>query len=184
MIRNLVRLLPLAVASTLLANCAPAITVSSHVDRTVDFSRYHSYDWGPADALPTGDARLDQNPDFKDFVQGAVEQQFAKRGLILAGSGSAPDLLIHYHANIAQRFDVNRADRSYGYCRLGDCPTDIVDYEAGTLVIDVMDARTNTLLWRGWAQNNVESMLQDKRKMGRIIDQAVKQMMTRFPRHL
>jgi hypothetical protein len=183
MTRHFVRLFSFAIASALIAGCAPTITVSSHVDRTVDFSRYHSYDWGPADALPTGDPRLDQNPFFKDHVQGAVERQLAAKGLRLTMS-DAPDLLIHYHANIARRFDVNRADRTYGYCRTGDCPTDIVEYEAGTLVIDIMDARTNTLLWRGWAQNSVADMLRDDDAMARTIERAVSQMLARFPRQL
>jgi len=180
---HFVRIVGGVVASAFMVGCAPAISVSSHVDRTVDFSRYHSFDWGPADALPTGDPRLDRNPFFKDHVQGAVERQLRARGLELSSS-STPDLLIHYHASIAQRFDVNRADRTYGYCRTGDCPSDIVEYDAGTLVLDIMDARTNMLLWRGWAQNNVEDMLRDENRMARIIDRAVKQMLTRLPRQL
>ena len=40
----------------------------------------HTYDWGPADALPTGDPRLDQNPFFKDHLEGAVEKELATRG--------------------------------------------------------------------------------------------------------
>jgi len=45
--------------------CA-AMTVSSHLDRLADFGTYRTWDWGPADALPTGDPRLDHNPFFKD----------------------------------------------------------------------------------------------------------------------
>jgi hypothetical protein len=177
--------------AALAVGCAATISVSSHVDKNVDFSRYHTYEWGPADALPTGDPRLDQNPFFKDHVQGAVERQLTGRGLQLAlrpgafsGADSAPDLLIHYHANITQRFEVNRTDRSYGYCRGGDCPSETVAYEAGTLVIDIIDARTSTLVWRGWAQNKVEDMLRDEDKMAEIIDRAVTQMLVRFPRAL
>ena len=32
-----------------------------------------------------------------------------------------PDLLIHYHASINQRIDVNGVDREYGYCYDDDC---------------------------------------------------------------
>jgi hypothetical protein len=165
------------------SGCAAAMTVSSHQDRNLDLSRYRTFDWGPADALPTGDARLDQNPIFKDRVQGAVEKGLAARGLSLASTAPA-DLLIHYHANITMRMNVNRADRAYGYCTQLDCPTDVVEYEAGTLVLDFVDARSNTLIWRGWAQNSVEDVLDDPDRMADMIQRAVDRMLRRLPPRL
>jgi hypothetical protein len=175
--------LPVIAAAMTATACATTMTVSSHVDRGLDFSPYRSFDWGPADALPTGDPRLDQNPFFKDHVQGAVEKRLAARGIELSTSGT-PDLLIHYHANIRQRIDVNRVDRTYGYCSAGDCPPETIEYEAGTLVLDIIDARTNRLIWRGWAQNSVEDMLDDPDKMARTIDEAVTRMLEMLPRTL
>ena len=174
-------LLIAALASTLaVANCASTMAVSSHVERGLDFSQYNSFSWGPADALPTGDPRLDKDPYFKDHVQGAVERQLAVRGLELAASGT-PDLLIHYHANIRERLDVDRIDNAYGYCYSGNCPPSTIRYEAGTLVLDVIDARTNRLVWRGWAQHSVEDMLHDPDRMARTINQAVTRMLKRLP---
>ncbi len=161
--------------------CATRMTVSSHVERGLDFSRYHSYDWGPADALPTGDPRLDRDPFFKDRVQGAVEKALAARGFALAAA-ETPDILIHYHANIRQRLDVNQIDRMFGYCWPGNCPPDVVVFEAGTLVIDVIDAHTNRLIWRGWAQQSVEDLLHDHDRMASTIDDAVNRMFMRLPR--
>jgi hypothetical protein len=167
-------------ALLLASGCASSMTVSSHVERGLDLSRYRTYDWGPADALPTGDPRLDKDPVFKDRVQGAVEKELAARGFELL-NGGAPDLLIHYHANISTRIDVNRVDRTYGYCARGDCPPDVMEYEAGTLVLDIIDARSNRLIWRGWAQNSVEDALDDPDRMARLIDEAVTRMMRRLP---
>jgi hypothetical protein len=162
------------------AGCAATMSVSSHVQRGLDFSPYRSFAWGPADALPTGDPRLDQDPFFKDHVQGAVEKALARRGIELSSSAT-PDLLIHYHANIRKRIEVNRIDRVYGYCDGAACPPETIQYEAGTLVVDLVDARTNKLIWRGWAQNSVEDMLHDRDRMARTIDQAVTEMMKRLP---
>ena len=166
--------------SVLAASCATTMTVSSHVDRGLDLSPYRTFEWGPADALPTGDARLDKNPFFKDHVQGAVEKGLSARGLELT-SAESPDLLIHYHANITTRIDVNRLDRARGYCSGGDCPPEIVEYESGTLVLDIVDARNNRLIWRGWAQNRVEDMLDDPDRMAKTIERAVTQMLLRLP---
>lgn len=181
--RPLERLAALLIASLVTASCATTMSVSSHVERGLDFSRYRTFDWGPADALPTGDPRLDQNPFFKDHVQGEVEKQLAARRIQLSTSG-APDLLIHYHANIRERIDVNRADRANGYCSAGDCPPATITYEAGTLVLDIIDARSNKLLWRGWAQNSVEDLLDNPDKMAAMIRQAIARMLERLPRSL
>ena len=69
----------------------------------------------------------------------------------------------------------------YGYCGTADCPPETVRYEAGTLVLDVVDARTNKLVWRGWAQNSVEDMLRNRDRMARTIDQAVARMLRGLP---
>src|SRR6266542_2905802 len=87
-------------AFALAAGGCATVSVSSNVERGLDFRQYHTYKWGPADALPTGDPRLDKNPFFQDHMEGAVDKRFAARRLTLVTSGQ-PDLLIHYHANVA-----------------------------------------------------------------------------------
>lgn len=170
----------LIVSVLVTASCAVRMNVGSHQDPNLNLQRYRTFAWGPADALPTGDRRLDENAFFKDHVQGAVEKELARRGFELQSSG-APDLQIHYHANITKRIDVNQVDRGYGYCLGGECPPDVVHYEAGTLVLDIIDARRNTLIWRGWAQNSVHDMLDDPDRMAKTIDEAVRLMLLRLP---
>jgi len=171
-----------AIVATAVTGCA-TMNVSSHVERGLDITKYHTYDWGPADALPTGDPRLDKDPFVKDHVEGAVEKSMAATGLERVTTGP-PDLRIHYHANISERIDIDRVDRDRGYCTGEGCTPPVVSYEAGTLVIDVIDARTNKLIWRGWAQNTVKGMLENQDTMARRIDDAVTRMFARFPRPL
>ena len=179
--RRLMELAPV-VAALVVAGCA-TMNVSSHVQSGLDIRNYRTYDWGPADALPTGDPRLDKDPFFQDHVQGAIEKAMAARGFDWASSGS-PDLRIHYHANITDRIDIDRLDTGRGYCAEGSCPPATTRYEAGTLVIDVIDVRTNKLIWRGWAQNTVRGMLENQDTMARQIDEAVSKMFEEFPRPL
>jgi hypothetical protein len=175
------RLAAAAISALAMTSCATTMNVSSHVQRGVDFARYRTYDWGPADALPTGDARLDRNPFFQDHVQGAVEKQLAARGFATATSGT-PDLLIHYHASINQRIDVDRLDHEHGYCYDDGCRAGVIEYEAGTLVLDIVDARTNRVIWRGWAQDSVEGVLDNQDRMARKINEGVTRMLARLPR--
>jgi len=172
----------MAIGALAVTGCA-TMSVSSHVRSGLDFAQYRTYDWGPADALPTGDPRLDKNAFFKDHVMGAVEKRLAARGLDLSVSGT-PDLLIHYHASINQRLDAYAVDREYGDCYDEDCKARVVAYEAGTLVLDIVDTRTNNVIWRGWAQDSVEDVLDNGDRMARKIDEAVTRMLARLPPRL
>lgn len=156
------------------------MTVSSHLQHGQNFATYRTYDWGPADALPTGDPRLDKDPFFQDHVLGAVEKEMAARGFERSTT-AWPDLLIHYHAAISRRIDVNLVDRQSGVCYDEDCSTRVIEYEAGTLVIDFVDAHTNRVIWRGWAQNSIEDVLDNRDRMARRIDEAVRRMLDQFP---
>ena len=171
-----------AIATLAVTGCA-TMNVSSHVRSGVDFTQYRTYDWGAADALPTGDPRLDKNPFFQDHMQGAVEKQMAAKGFERAAAGT-PDLRIHYHANITQRIDIDRADRDRGYCYEDDCQAGVIEYEAGTIVLDFVDTRTNKVIWRGWAQDSLDGVLDNKDRMERKIDEAVSRMLARLPRSL
>jgi hypothetical protein len=88
-------------------------------------------------------------------------------------------LLIHYHANVSRRLDVDRVDYTYGYSV--DVQPQIRDYEAGTIVLDIVDARTKTVVWRGWAQRDMTDLLEDEGKMAEWIDTAVQRMLAQLP---
>jgi uncharacterized protein DUF4136 len=145
----------IAVAALMVAGCA-TLRVGSHVDSGLVWSKYKTFDWGPADALPAGDARLDHDPVFRDRVEGAIEKAMAARGFERSARSERPDLLIHYHANITERLNVD-AER----------------YESGTLVVDIVDASTDVLMWRGWASGSVAGVLGNRERMRRRIDNDV-----------
>jgi hypothetical protein len=158
------------------------MNVSSYLERGADFTRYRTYSWGPADALDTGDPRLDNNPFFHERIQADVEKQLATRGFEKTASG-VPDLLVHYHASISQRVDVNGVDRESGYCGDSDNCRPYV-YEAGTLLIDFVDARTDKVVWRGWAEDTVDGVIDNQQLMEQKVDKAVTRILQRLPRRL
>lgn len=175
------RLAPALLAVLAAAGCA-TMNVSSHVESGINTANYHTFAWGTPDPLPTGDPRLDQDPFFNDHIQGAVEKEMAAHGFTLADRN--PDLLIHYHAVIRPRMDINRIDQEHGYCYDEGCTARVFDYEEGTLVLDVMDAHTNRIIWRGWAQDTIAAALKNDDRMTAQINQAVRRMLARFPRPL
>ena len=173
-------LLTAIVIAAVASGCAAAINVSSHRGPGQDWSGYRTFEWAPPDALPTVDPRLDANPVFNDRVHGVVAAGLVERGWTLAAPNTA-DVLIHYHANVTTRLDVARLDQAYGSCPGGACPGETVEYEAGTLVLDFVDARTQRLIWRGWAQTELRELLRDPDRMAKTIDQAVTGMLRQLP---
>jgi hypothetical protein len=108
-------------------------------------------------------------------MQGAVEKALAAR-LERAVPGGA-DLLIHYHASVTTRLNVNGVDERYG------SQPQVTEYEAGTLVVDLVDARTNRVVWRGFARDTVtlEDVLNDRDRMTQRINEAVTRMFKELP---
>ena len=116
-------------------------------------------------------------------LEGAVEKAMAARHFAHAPAGTKPDLLIHYHANVSQRFEVQGVDTSRGYC-YDNCEPRVSEYEAGTLVIDMVDAKTNKVVWRGWAQDSMTGVIDNQTRLEKQIDEAVTKMMRELPNHL
>lgn len=168
------------ISALALTNCA-SMTVNSYTERDVDFAQYHSYSWGPPDQRTTGDPRLDNNPFFHERIQAEVERQLTRRGYLKTTRGQ-PDLTIHYHASISQAVDVNGADRQAGYCGAGDCEPYV--YEAGTLLFDLVDAHTQRVIWRGWAEGSVDGVVNNQAWMEQKIDEIVAKVLEKLPRRL
>jgi hypothetical protein len=177
--RQLHRLLAVAVLTVGLAGCS-TLLVSSHIERGLDFTRYDTFDWGPADSLPTGDPRLDRDPFFIDHLQGAIEKQMAAKGYARVESGP-PDLLVHYHASTQRRLSLDAADRDRGDCLSDDCEAGVSEYEAGTLIVDIIDARTSQLVWRGWAQDSLEGVLGNRDRLAGTARKGIEGMFARLP---
>jgi hypothetical protein len=172
------RLLITLTLAGLVAGCA-TMNVSSHIERNVSFSEYVTYDWGPPDNLPVGDPRLDNNPFFNDYLQGAIEKKMAAKGYERAVTGQ-PDLLIHYHASVNQKVDVYGVDRSYGYC-YENCEPQYSDYELGTLIIDLVDTKTSKVVWRGWAQDAMDGVIDNQQRLEKQVNEGVTKMMMLLP---
>ena len=89
-------------------------------------------------------------------------------------------MLIHVHASMAQEINVDEIDRRYGYCPPAQCRPFV--YDAGTLLLDFVDAHTNRLVWRGWAESSMDGVVDNQAWMEHRVDDAVTRILARFPR--
>jgi len=88
------------------------------------------------------------------------------------------DLLLHYHARVENQLDVQAANPPYDYG--DDCDSSV--YDAGTIMLDLVDAPTNTLVWRGWAKGSIQGAIDDQKLMEEKVDGAVANILARLPR--
>ncbi len=181
----------LAAATLTTLACAAPIRVESYAERGANLARYRTYAFAPVETVATGDPRLDSNPFFQERVQQAVDKGLAAKGYRRASSG-APDMVVHFHASVAQDIDVVDLDRTAGYCsgattatgapaRAADDCTPFV-YDAGTLLMDLVDGQTKKLAWRGWAKTNLDGVVDNQTWLEQRVDTAVERIVAQMPR--
>lgn len=167
-----IRLARILTLAAMLAGCA-STEVRSYLARGADLHSYRTYNWQPMAPTPTGDPRLDNNRFFEQRVQAAVDEQLAARGFEKTAS---PHFLVHYHASVTQEIQVSSSEHDVA-CE--ECRPEI--YDEGTLLIDLMDARTGLLAWRGWATGSIDGVIDDQEWLERRIDEAVARIMRELP---
>jgi len=157
--------------------CAP-VHVSSFADRLADFTAYRTYAWADDAARTTGDPRLDNNPFFHERLKQETDVQLARRGYEKATIATA-DLSLHYHASVTQDVDVMNSDRQYETCTTCGLPS---VYDVGSIVLDLVDPKTNKLIWRGWATGSMDGAIDNQAFMEQRIDDAVARVVSTLPR--
>jgi hypothetical protein len=153
-----------------ISGCA-AYSIKTDFDRSIDFSRYTTYKWmkTPSDVLGPRSTQslLDKR------VKSAVNRELAMKGL-QESTGQA-ELLITYHAGVRNKVDVST--HRYGYRGWGTA-VDVQQYSEGTLVLDLIDAERNQLIWRGWGTGAVD---RDPSQMESRVNKAVTEILAKFP---
>lgn len=149
-------------------NGCASMTVTSDYDTSADFSGLKTYQWkglSPASVDPKAD-----NAILASRVENAVDLALSPKGFQKVTSGT-PDFWVRYGAAIETRMDVQSFDYGpYGPRggRYGNWDrsrnTTTFYYDQGTLFLDIVDPKTNNLIWLG--------------KASAVIDQAVPSLKT------
>ena len=127
-----------------------AQTIQTDYDRSFDFSKLKTYAFVDVERDPRDPLAV--NPMNERRVRAALDSQLLAQGYAPATGGQA-DFLIAYHAATRQRLSVQ--ELGYGIGRLGPRRLDVDQYTEGTLVVDVVDAATRQLVWRGSATGTI-----------------------------
>lgn len=152
------RLLLATVLTVLLAGCAP--WVKTEYDANANFSALERFAWQAPERDKLQDPILD-SPLMDEKVHAAVKGVLTARGYQQARPENA-DFLVTYHT-VRQLEEVPGGVHSgfgfyygpwWGYGAPFGSTIIITNesdtYEAGVLIIDVVNARNGELMWRGW----------------------------------
>jgi hypothetical protein len=150
-------------AAAMLAGCT-GLRVDLDYDPARNFSAYHSYAWLPAAVSKEGEAVI-RNDLVEARVMSAVDNELNARKMQRADKDSA-DFLVTYHINVENRVDVRTIDTGFGSryhpwwgWNSRDTETIVQNYKAGTLVLDIIDRKTDKLAWRASAETRLRDGL-------------------------
>jgi hypothetical protein len=168
---------PLTLAALAIVACS-SLQVHQDWDPAANFNNFRTYQW--KDATPVKNQLLDQR-----IVQ-AVNQQLAAKGLKQVDSGA--DLFVTYHGSVSEQLNYQTTGYGYGmggwygpgYGGVGVSNTTVQQIPIGTLVIDLVDVKTNQMVWRSTASDDLRQSDNPQQAQSRI-DNAVKAMFSRWP---
>ena len=158
-----------------------SLSVHHDVDTTADFAAYKTFCWVDSTDAPSGEdgeATGQQSPEF-DLIESLTNKLLMEKGLKL--NPDNPDILVTSHSGNERKIDVTGQGYSYGgeYTGWQDAGIGLYAYKEGTLIIDLVDARTKNLVWRGVAQGSMLSGT--KREREKMITKSLKEMFEKYP---
>ena len=172
----------LVLALILAASPAFAAKVFIDHDKNYDFNSIKTFAWAP-----TPDTSVENtDPLMHSRIVNAIEHYIAMGGTQEVTQN--PDVYVTYHTNTKEEMQLNTSSFGYGYpggwgwggygygmgwggAGMSTSTTSVSTYEVGTLIVDVWDAESKELVWRGTATNIYLSANPDK--MMKKIDKAL-----------
>ena len=165
--------------------------VSTDYDKSINFNQYKTFAWS------TPDIQVGSNPIYKSGlitrnIETSLSDELTKRGLTM--NPENPDLLVGFHTYTEKKTDSYntynpvpmyypfgfRAGWRYYPYGFGNWPyawnnnIRTVQYTEGTLIVDVADAHTRQLIWRGVIEGNVSDPARLEKDVARGIHKVMK----------
>ncbi len=161
------------------------ITVSQDYEKEYNFAGLKTFAWKPNEDNGYG---VKDNDLVDQRIRAAIENNLSAKSFTQIDSGK-PDLYISYHVTIEQKISssnvsggisVGRSSRGrYGSVGVGT-GSQVSAYDQGTLLIDMTDAESDKLIWRGISTQSVSDHLEPGESEV-IINETVEKILQQFP---
>ena len=164
--------------------CASGMQVSHDLNPDIDFSAYESFA-----LLEEEQARPSSQQFFAARVKAALETVMQEKGLRLTNSD--PDLLIAWDAATEGKMSVSTYGTSYGGgyrgrygwgggVSTGYSTTSVNEWTEGTLVVEIVDARMEQLVFRASAQAKLTESVSPEDRAEKV-NRAIARMLDAYP---
>lgn len=175
----------IVVLSLVSVGCS-SLKITHDWDYAVDFSAYSSYAWIPQEEGPSGSQQLPEHLDIRlrRVVDEIMEDQ---KGMTRAIALPQADLLFAYYIDSkkALKVDYTIYGGYYGGYGYGYWPgygggggvSKIREYSTGTLILDIVDRRTKTLIWTGVVKGDAKY----QNPSGERVETVMSKMLKEFP---
>jgi Domain of unknown function (DUF4136) len=158
----------LCIASTI----AMGQQVSVNYDHNASFSQYHTYAWA------SNNANQIQNSILAQAAQQDINTAMQGKGFQLVQEGQNPDLLLVVSGGLRQQTSWSAwGMRGIGGGMGGITPQQNVE---GTLIVDLHNVKTQSLIWRGIAQDTLSN---NGDKNQKTVANAVTKMFKQWPKN-
>jgi hypothetical protein len=156
--------------------------IQSQHDSDVDFSAFHTYAWAPGDHAWANPVFL-ENPALPGLISAAVDAQLAAKGFKKT-TAQAANFLVAMSVSVQDITVISKRRYqgwSHGYNRgvLGNVntATQLEKLSQGTLVLEVIDAASEGVVW----QSHAAGVITGRDDMDRAVNTAVTRMLETFP---
>jgi hypothetical protein len=152
-----------ALALLLTATVAYAQKVSVDSDPAAPFATYKKYAWVDGTPAP--------NPLNEDRLHAAVDARLSGKGLAM--NTTAPDVIVTTHVTTKERQELVANGFGYGPWGFGGGfgAAGVETFVEGTLVVDLYDAHTKKMVWRGVATATAsDKPTKNASKMNKALD--------------
>jgi Domain of unknown function (DUF4136) len=152
---------------------APRVGVSSDFDHAVNFRAYKTWAWYPEQPTDAeGGPAKGYNSFFDQRMRRSLEAELTRKGLTQTSNN--PDVYIAYSARVEDK--QRTATPGYGpygspywYGYGWNRPYQVMDYKAGNVIIDIVDAKRKELVWRGYGQSQVDQQTLSEPEVNRLV---------------
>jgi Domain of unknown function (DUF4136) len=165
------RVILFALPICLIATIATGQQVSVNYNHNQSFSQYHTYAWG------SNNSNQIKNSILAQVAQQDINSALQGKGLQRVQESQNPDLLVTGNGGMREQTSYSAwGMRGIGGGMGGITPEQNVE---ATMIVDLYDAKTQSLVWRGIAQNTLNN---NGNKNQQMVEKAITKMFKQWPK--
>ncbi|HEY3269821.1 MAG TPA: DUF4136 domain-containing protein [Geothrix sp.] len=169
-----------ALLPVLLLVACTGYSVNYDYDVTAQFNRYKTFDYYTSKKGTAGTTNL-----MDKRVRAAVEKELQAKGFVMETKAD-PDFLVTYYPVVHERRYRTTTHMGWGwgyrpfYGGVGTSMSQVHSYQEGTIVIEIVDFKTNQMIWQGAAAGALTG-LNNPEDADEVVPRAVRDILAKFP---